>query len=137
MAKHLVICVDCGNQFDANKGGNYDPLTKRYTCPKCYKLALEVIKQMELRRMEAETEAMYEDLKNQKRVKTSPEIAIVSRKHIAIAVLVWLFVALSSVCLIAEFLCMFQLLPINVSVYGLMGLCTLFGAVAFALASKL
>lgn len=137
MAKHLVICVDCGNQFDANRGGSYDPLTKRYTCPKCHKLALEVVKQMELRRMEAETEAMYENLRNQKRVKTSPEIAVASRKHVAITIIVWLFVALSVICLVAEFLAMFQLLPIEVSVYGLMGLCALFGVIAFALAGKL
>jgi uncharacterized membrane protein len=112
-------------------------MTKRYTCPKCHKLALEVIKQMELRRMEAETEAMYEDLKNQKRVKTSPEIATVNIKHVAIFIVVWLFVALSVICLVTEFLSMAHLLPIDVPVYGAMGLCVLFGVIAFVLAGKL
>lgn len=138
MAKHLVICVDCGNQFDANKGGNYDPLTKRYTCPKCYKLALEVIKQMELRKMEAENEAMYETLRNQKRTKTSPEISTVSRKSIVVSAFVWTLVALAAFCLAVEYAVVFSLsLPFTVPIYAPLILCVLFGAVAFALADKL
>lgn len=35
MAKHLVSCVACGKQFDANLGGRYDPQSRRYTCPEC------------------------------------------------------------------------------------------------------
>lgn len=35
MAKHLVACVRCGRQFDANDGGSYDQQSRRYTCPDC------------------------------------------------------------------------------------------------------
>ena len=35
MAKHLVSCVACGKQFDANLGGRYDSQSRRYTCPEC------------------------------------------------------------------------------------------------------
>lgn len=37
MAKHLVRCVQCGRQFDANFGGYYNSSSRRYTCKKCYK----------------------------------------------------------------------------------------------------
>lgn len=37
MAKHLVTCVECGRQFDANKGGYYNKTTRRYTCKSCGK----------------------------------------------------------------------------------------------------
>lgn len=35
MAKHIVTCVECGKQFDANKGGYYDKASRRYTCKSC------------------------------------------------------------------------------------------------------
>lgn len=35
--KHMVICVQCGRQFDARKGAHYDPQTRRYTCKSCVK----------------------------------------------------------------------------------------------------
>lgn len=35
MAQHPVICVNCGKQFDANRGGYYNRSTKRYTCKAC------------------------------------------------------------------------------------------------------
>ena len=35
MAKHEVACVACGRMFDAERGGKYNPKTKRYTCPEC------------------------------------------------------------------------------------------------------
>lgn len=35
MAKHMVICRDCGKQFDASKGGYYLKSSGRYLCPKC------------------------------------------------------------------------------------------------------
>ncbi len=34
-AKHLVVCVQCGRQFDANRGGYYNSSTRRYTCKDC------------------------------------------------------------------------------------------------------
>ena len=37
MPAHYVVCVQCGRQFDASKGGYYNRQTKRYTCPKCGK----------------------------------------------------------------------------------------------------
>lgn len=33
--KHLVICYQCGKQFDANKGAYYNASMKRYACTKC------------------------------------------------------------------------------------------------------
>ena len=33
--KHMVVCRECGRQFDANKGGYYDKLSGRYTCKSC------------------------------------------------------------------------------------------------------
>ena len=33
--KHIVVCVECGCQFDASKGGHYDSKTRRYTCKSC------------------------------------------------------------------------------------------------------
>ncbi len=33
--KHLVICAQCGRQFDANSGGYYDRQSRRYTCLRC------------------------------------------------------------------------------------------------------
>lgn len=36
-SKHLVVCVQCGRQFDANRGAHYDPQTRRYTCRSCLK----------------------------------------------------------------------------------------------------
>ena len=35
--KHIVICVECGKQFDASWGGYYDKSTRRYTCKSCAK----------------------------------------------------------------------------------------------------
>lgn len=35
--KHMVVCVDCGRQFDASRGAHYDPKTRRYTCKSCVK----------------------------------------------------------------------------------------------------
>lgn len=34
-SKHLVICVRCGKQFDANRGGYYNRNSRRYTCKSC------------------------------------------------------------------------------------------------------
>lgn len=33
--QHLVVCVMCGRQFDANRGGYYNSRTHRYTCKTC------------------------------------------------------------------------------------------------------
>lgn len=35
MAKHMVTCVQCGRQFDANRGGYYNRSSRRYTCKSC------------------------------------------------------------------------------------------------------
>ena len=35
--KHIVVCRECGRQFDANKGGYYDKISGRYTCKSCGK----------------------------------------------------------------------------------------------------
>ena len=36
-SKHLVVCVSCGRQFDANRGGYYNKRSRRYTCKSCGK----------------------------------------------------------------------------------------------------
>lgn len=35
MKKHIVKCVKCGRQFDANEGGVYYPESHRYACKNC------------------------------------------------------------------------------------------------------
>lgn len=35
MRKHIVKCVKCGRQFDANDGGVYYPESHRYACKRC------------------------------------------------------------------------------------------------------
>ena len=35
--KHIVVCQNCGRQFDASKGGYYNNQTRRYTCKSCIK----------------------------------------------------------------------------------------------------
>lgn len=35
MKKHIVTCVKCGRQFDANEGGAYYPESRRYVCKHC------------------------------------------------------------------------------------------------------
>ena len=35
MGKHIVTCVKCGRQFDANEGGYYLPESRRYVCKRC------------------------------------------------------------------------------------------------------
>ena len=139
MAKHLVVCVDCGTQFDANRGGSYDPSTHRYTCKRCAKLAAEVRESMELRRKErqneAENEAMYAELKNQKRVKTSPEIHEAPRKSVVVEVLVWLLLALCVMSVGAEYAGVFGLAP--APVLPSLGASVAFGVAAWVLAEKL
>lgn len=33
--RHMVICDRCGKRFDANRGCDYEPNTRRYTCKTC------------------------------------------------------------------------------------------------------
>lgn len=135
MAKHLVVCVDCGTQFDANRGGTFDPITRRYTCKRCAKLAEEVRESMELRRRENENAAMYEALRNQPRVKTSPEIHDAPRKSVVVEVLVWLLLALCIVSAAAEYAGVFELAP--TPVLPSLGASVAFGVAAWVLAEKL
>lgn len=37
MPKHIVTCVECGKQFDANQAGYYNSQNRRYYCKKCGK----------------------------------------------------------------------------------------------------
>ena len=37
MSKHMVTCMECGRQFDANKGGYYYKDQRRYKCKRCEK----------------------------------------------------------------------------------------------------
>lgn len=44
-SKHIVVCQNCGRQFDANKGGYYNKTTRRYTCKACGNQAKTGMKQ--------------------------------------------------------------------------------------------
>ena len=33
--KHMVICKECGRQFNANYGHGYNSKSRRYVCPRC------------------------------------------------------------------------------------------------------
>jgi DNA-directed RNA polymerase subunit RPC12/RpoP len=45
MAKHMVICKECGKQFDANQKGTLrNRQTGRYTCPSCAKRVMSIQK---------------------------------------------------------------------------------------------
>ena len=35
--QHIVVCQNCGRQFDASRGGYYNSSTRRYTCKSCGK----------------------------------------------------------------------------------------------------
>lgn len=35
MARHMVICEQCGRRFDANTGSYYNSASRRYTCKSC------------------------------------------------------------------------------------------------------
>ena len=41
MSQHIVTCVNCGKQFDADKdtGCYYERATRRYTCSSCMKFS--------------------------------------------------------------------------------------------------
>lgn len=43
--KHIVTCLDCGKQFDANKGGYYIQDKGRYLCKSCGKARKKASKQ--------------------------------------------------------------------------------------------
>ena len=43
--KHIVTCLDCGKQFDANRGGYYIQDKGRYLCKSCGKARKKVTKQ--------------------------------------------------------------------------------------------
>lgn len=44
-SKHIVVCQNCGRQFDANRGGYYNRTTRRYTCKSCGNRARTGMKQ--------------------------------------------------------------------------------------------
>lgn len=44
-SKHMVVCQNCGKQFDANRGGYYNRNTRRYTCKACGNKARTGMKQ--------------------------------------------------------------------------------------------
>ena len=55
MAKHMVICQECGRQFDASKGGYYNKTSRRYTCKSCASKIKKDIKTAEADEREAKT----------------------------------------------------------------------------------
>ena len=57
MKKHIVTCVKCGRQFDANDGGVYYPERQRYACKSCVKKQKSEQSEREKARKAAEREA--------------------------------------------------------------------------------
>lgn len=57
MKKHIVTCVKCGRQFDANKGGAYYPESRRYVCKHCVDKQKDIQKEQAKARKAAEREA--------------------------------------------------------------------------------
>lgn len=46
MGKHIVTCVKCGRQFDANEGvGRYYTKQRRYECKSCYDAQMKTQKE--------------------------------------------------------------------------------------------
>lgn len=64
MAQRMVICVDCGRRFDAEKeGARYNPSSRRYQCMDCAKKEEAAMKQ---RRIENAGRADFSGVKKQK-----------------------------------------------------------------------
>lgn len=57
MKKHIVTCVKCGRQFDANEGGAYYPESRRYVCKRCVDKQKDIQKEQAKARKAAEREA--------------------------------------------------------------------------------
>ena len=57
MKKHIVTCVKCGRQFDANEGGVYYPDSQRYACKSCVKKQKSEQSEREKARKAAERKA--------------------------------------------------------------------------------
>lgn len=57
MKKHIVTCVKCGRQFDANEGGAYYPESRRYVCKHCVAKQKDIQKEQAKARKAAEREA--------------------------------------------------------------------------------
>jgi len=55
MAKHMVICMNCGKRFDASRGGYYFKSQRRYMCPKCGKAHNREVKEEQADYREART----------------------------------------------------------------------------------
>lgn len=55
--KHIVTCVKCGRQFDANEGGAYYPESRRYVCKHCVDKQKDIQKEQAKARKAAEREA--------------------------------------------------------------------------------
>ena len=57
MKKHIVTCVKCGRQFDANEGGSYYPESRRYVCKHCVDKQKDIQKEQAKAHKAAEREA--------------------------------------------------------------------------------
>lgn len=55
MAKHMVVCQNCGRQFDASSGGYYNKYTRRYTCKSCGRKINKEVKTRQADEREART----------------------------------------------------------------------------------
>ena len=58
MKKHIVTCVKCGRQFDANEGGAYYPESRRYVCKHCVDKQKDIQKEQAKARKAAEREEL-------------------------------------------------------------------------------
>ena len=63
MKKHIVTCVKCGRQFDANEGGAYYPESRRYVCKHCVDKQKDIQKEQAKARKAAEREAEADERK--------------------------------------------------------------------------
>lgn len=68
MKKHIVTCVKCGRQFDANEGGAYYPESRRYVCKHCVDKQKDIQKEQAKARKAAEREAEADERERVNRI---------------------------------------------------------------------
>ena len=94
MKKHIVTCVKCGRQFDANEGGAYYPESRRYVCKHCVDKQKDIQKEQAKARKAAEREAEADERERVTGMRQSKTAMLVK---IVVGVL-FLFAAVSLAC---------------------------------------
>lgn len=78
MAKHNVICVQCGLEFDASKPGfDYDGYSRRYTCPDCVKRMKQEREEYKKNRIKQERREAFEKKKKDAKMKQSTKAMVI------------------------------------------------------------